>query len=167
MDMETSRSGYIAKILLPVGSKDIPLQKVGQKVYIHSMKQLWCHVLCHVCQRVSIVSLFRCCVSLWKMNQILLPSKTTNHQLETHLNLQHLSSPLRLRQLHLHHPHSLPLLLHPNQRRRLRGECLLALMRGLLLLNRALVCRWIPLWVVHMQFIRACHVYCKLGSFHC
>ena len=29
MDMETPREGYLAKILLPAGSKDIPLGKVS------------------------------------------------------------------------------------------------------------------------------------------
>ena len=29
MDMETPREGYLAKILLPEGTKDIPLGKVG------------------------------------------------------------------------------------------------------------------------------------------
>ena len=30
MDMETPREGYLAKILLPAGTKDIPLGKVSQ-----------------------------------------------------------------------------------------------------------------------------------------
>jgi pyruvate/2-oxoglutarate dehydrogenase complex dihydrolipoamide acyltransferase (E2) component len=31
MDMETPREGYLAKILLPAGTKDIPLGKVSAK----------------------------------------------------------------------------------------------------------------------------------------
>ena len=33
MDMETDRQGYLAKILLPAGTKDIPLGKVSHVIW--------------------------------------------------------------------------------------------------------------------------------------
>ena len=34
MDMETPREGYLAKILVPAGTKDIPLGKVGPEGWV-------------------------------------------------------------------------------------------------------------------------------------
>ena len=34
MDMETPSAGYLAKILVPAGSKDLPLGKVGMNGHI-------------------------------------------------------------------------------------------------------------------------------------
>lgn len=68
MDMEAPRAGYLAKIIMPAGSKDIALGKVRVKTLSTVLYQYHMHV-------------YSSSVLLWRMNQMLLHLRITNLQL--------------------------------------------------------------------------------------